>query len=64
MGVGGSANASWLELESPASSDDGLRDSECEGIEGASPSWEMCGPVFRGSVEEDEPDEAEEEVVA
>lgn len=62
--MGGRANASWLswlELDSAASSDDGLRDSEAEGAGGVSPSWEMWTLVL-GDCSAEEEDPADDEV--
>ncbi len=61
MGVGGRANASWLELESTASSDEGLRESEAVG--GVSPSWDMWASMLGDWAAEDD-EEADDDEVA
>jgi hypothetical protein len=62
MGVGGRATASWLELESTASSDEGLLDLEGDGAGGVSPSWDMCASTLGDCAAEGEVEVDDDEV--
>lgn len=60
--MGGRARASWLELESARSSDEGLLESE--GVGGVSPSWEMWTSMLGewAAAEEEEEEAVDDEV--